>query len=154
LIRSISAAVSPAGPAPMIPTDWLDRSATMRTGLTQPISHAVSVMNFSTLPIVTAPNPGSITQLPSHNLSCGQMRPQISGIDEVADDASYASSSRPSAVSRSQSGMLLWSGQWTWQNGTPHCEQRDACSSALARMYGRAISRKSSARSCAPRFAG
>ena len=28
--------------------------------------------------------------------------------------------------------MLLCRGQWTWQNGTPHCEQREACSAALA----------------------
>ena len=42
-------------------------------------------MNFSTEPIVTAPWPeNSITQLPSHSRSCGQMRPQISGMVEVA----------------------------------------------------------------------
>ena len=78
-------------------------------------------MYFSTEPIVTVPWPDcSITQLPSQSRSCGQMRPQISGRLLVADDTSNASSSRPSAVSISQSGMLLWTGQWTWQNGTPH----------------------------------
>ncbi len=41
-------------------------------------------MNFSTEPMVTAPWPeNSITQLPSHRRSCGQMRPQISGMVEV-----------------------------------------------------------------------
>ena len=35
---------------------------------------------------------------------------------------------------RSQSGMLLCSGQCTWQNGIPHCSQRDACSAARARL--------------------
>jgi hypothetical protein len=55
------------------------------TGSTQPSSQAVSVMNFSTDPIVTAPWPeNSMTQLPSHSRSCGQMRPQISGMVEVA----------------------------------------------------------------------
>ena len=39
--------------------------------------------------------------------------------------------SRPSAVSFSQSGMLFCSGQWVWQNGTPHCAQRAACSAAF-----------------------
>ena len=36
-------------------------------------------MNRSTAPIVTLSNPFSMTQLPSHNRSCGQIRPQISG---------------------------------------------------------------------------
>ena len=37
-------------------------------------------MNFSTEPMVTVPKPDfSMTQLPSHSRSCGQMRPQISG---------------------------------------------------------------------------
>jgi hypothetical protein len=37
-------------------------------------------MYFSTEPMVTVPWPDcSITQLPSHSRSCGQMRPQISG---------------------------------------------------------------------------
>ena len=77
-------------------------------------------MKRSTAPIVTASKPFSITQLPSHRRSWGQMRPQISGKLLVAEETSYASSSRPSAVSFSQSGMLLESGQWTEQNGTPH----------------------------------
>ena len=99
----------------MTPTDW-PRKRPGISGSTQPSSHAVSVMNFSTEPIVTAPWPvNSITQLPSHNRSCGQMRPQISGIVDVAFDNSYASRSRPSAVSRSQSGMWLCSGQCTVQ---------------------------------------
>ena len=55
------------------------------SGSTQPSAQAVSVIYFSTLPIVTAPWPeNSMTQLPSHRRSCGQMRPQISGIVEVA----------------------------------------------------------------------
>ncbi len=37
-------------------------------------------MYFSTDPIVTVPCPDcSMTQLPSHSRSCGQIRPQISG---------------------------------------------------------------------------
>ena len=46
-------------------------------------------MCFSTAPIVTVPCPAcSITQLPSHSRSCGQMRPQISGRKLVAEDSS------------------------------------------------------------------
>ncbi len=70
-----------------MPTDW-PRSAATRTGRTQPMSQAWSLMNFSMLPIVTLPKPGSMTQLPSHSRSCGQMRPQISGIELVAALAS------------------------------------------------------------------
>ena len=36
-------------------------------------------MYFSTAPMVTLSKPFSMTQLPSHSRSCGQMRPQISG---------------------------------------------------------------------------
>ena len=67
-------------------------------------------------PMVTVPWPDcSMTQLPSHRRSCGQMRPQISGNVLVAWLRSYASSKRPSAVRRSQSGMLLCRGQCDWQ---------------------------------------
>jgi hypothetical protein len=63
----------------MMPTDW----ASSRRGLaalTQPLSQAVSVMYFSTAPMVTVPWPAcSITQLPSQSRSWGQIRPQISG---------------------------------------------------------------------------
>ncbi len=81
----------------------------------------------STAPMVTLSKPFSMTQLPSHRRSCGQMRPQISGKLLVAELTSYASSSRPSAVSFSQSGMLFDSGQWIEQNGMPHWLHRLAC---------------------------
>ena len=87
-------------------------------------------MKRSTAPIVTASKSFSMTQLPSHRRSCGQIRPQISGKLLVAALTSYASSSRPSAVSFSQSGMLLLSGQCTEQNGTPHWLQRLDCARA------------------------
>ena len=128
----MSAAASPPGPAPMIPT-LSGRSAKGRAGCTQPSSQAVSVMYFSTAPMVTVPWPAcSMTQLPSHSRSCGQIRPQISGKVLVAWLSSYASRSRPSAVSFSQSGILLCSGQCVWQYGTPHCEHRPACSAAFS----------------------
>jgi hypothetical protein len=41
-------------------------------------------MCFSTAPMVTASKPFSITQLPSHSRSCGQMRPHTSGMLLVA----------------------------------------------------------------------
>ena len=61
LIRSISAAAKPAGPAPIIPT--LDLSSLFGLiGFTQLLSHAVSVIYFSMDPIVTVPCPAfSIT---------------------------------------------------------------------------------------------
>ncbi|EKD60883.1 MAG: hypothetical protein ACD_54C00504G0001 [uncultured bacterium] len=86
--RSTSAAARPPGPAPMMPTDSV-RWVRAAIGLTQPISHALSVRYFSTEPMVTVPWPDcSITQLPSHRRSCGQMRPQISGKVLVACDSS------------------------------------------------------------------
>ena len=52
-----------------MPTDCLSSFFTLK-GLTQPLSHAVSVIYFSIDPMVTVPWPDcSITQLPSHNLS-------------------------------------------------------------------------------------
>ena len=68
----------------MIPTDWA-RSRNGFRGFTQPCSQAVSVMNFSTAPMETVSHPAcSMTQEPSHRRSWGQMRPQISGMVEVA----------------------------------------------------------------------
>ena len=88
-------------------------------------------MYCSTAPIVTVPWPDcSITQEPSQSRSWGQMRPQISGMLEVAVDSSHASRMSPSAARRSQSGMWLPKGQPEEQNGTPHCEHRLACASA------------------------
>ncbi len=71
----------------MMPTDW-PRSRSGVGGLTQPSAKAVSVMYFSTEPIVTDSKPFSMTQLPSHSRSCGQIRPQISGKLLVADETS------------------------------------------------------------------
>ena len=70
----------PAGPAPIIPTDCLSSFFTLN-GFTHPLSQAVSVIYFSIDPMVTVPCPDcSITQFPSHNLSCGHILPQTSGI--------------------------------------------------------------------------
>ena len=77
----------PPGPAPTIATRCA-RSRRGWIGFTQPCCQAVSAMNFSTEPMVTDSKPFSITQLPSHRRSCGQMRPQISGKLLVADDSS------------------------------------------------------------------
>ena len=64
----------------MMPTRLARARARGWIGFTQPCSQAVSVMYFSTEPMVTVPWPAcSMTQLPSHSRSCGQMRPQISG---------------------------------------------------------------------------
>ena len=84
-------------------------------------------MCFSIEPIVTVPWPDcSIVQMPSQRRSCGQMRPQISGMLLVAEETRQASSILSSAASFSQSGILFCKGQPCWQKGTPHCEQRPA----------------------------
>ena len=61
------------------------RSVFGLTGFTQPCSKAVSTIYFSTAPMVTDSKPFSITQLPSQRRSCGQIRPQISGMLLVED---------------------------------------------------------------------
>jgi hypothetical protein len=50
--------------------------------------------------------------------------------------------------------MLLCNGQFTWQNGTPHCEQREACVSADSGLKSLYISSKSATLLSADRFAG
>ena len=49
----------------------------------QPMAKAVSVMYFSTEPMVTAPKPSFSVQAPSQRRSCGQTRPQTSGSELV-----------------------------------------------------------------------
>ena len=72
----------------MMPADCA-RSRGGLIGWIQPSAQAVSVMCFSIEPIVTVPWPDcSIVQMPSQSRSCGQMRPQISGIVEVAAESS------------------------------------------------------------------
>ena len=71
----------------------------------QPISNALSVMYFSMLPMVTAPNLSLRVQAPSHSLSCGQTRPHTSGRLLVWWESSTASRMRPSLASFSQLGM-------------------------------------------------
>ncbi len=70
-----------------MPTEW-SRSMRGSIGLIQPFCHAVSVMYFSTEPMVTELKPFSMTQLPSQSRSCGQIRPQTSGMLLVAEETS------------------------------------------------------------------
>ena len=88
---------------------------TSRTCGCQPISKAFSVMYFSTLPMVTAPNSALSVQSPSHRRSCGQTRPHTSGRLLVVCANSAASMMRPSLAKRSQLGMLLCKGHLFWQ---------------------------------------
>jgi hypothetical protein len=102
-------------------------------GSTQPLSKAVSPMKASTEPMVTASQPDWFrVQDPSHRRSCGQMRPQISGMVEVADAMRQASRISSSADRPSQSGMLFCSGQAFWQKGTPQSVQRPAWTSMFS----------------------
>ena len=77
-LTKISAHPSPAGPAPIIAT-FLSVQTTSDISGRQPSAKAVSLIYFSTLPIVTAPKPSFSVQAPSHKRSCGQTRPQTSG---------------------------------------------------------------------------
>ena len=68
LRANTSAAPKPAGPAPMMATR-LPVSTTFDMSGRQPMARAVSVMYFSTLPMVTAPKPSFNVQAPSHKRS-------------------------------------------------------------------------------------
>ena len=64
----MSAAPKPAGPAPMMATR-LPVGTTLDMSGFQPMAKAVSVMYFSTLPMVTAPKPSFRVHAPSHKRS-------------------------------------------------------------------------------------
>ena len=64
----ISAQASPAGPAPITATRLSVQTTSDMSGR-QPRAKAVSVIYFSTDPIVTAPNPSFRVQAPSHRRS-------------------------------------------------------------------------------------
>ena len=94
----ISAQPKPAGPAPTIAT-FLSVHTTLDISGRQPMAKAVSVMYFSTEPIVTAPKPSFRVQSPSHRRSCGHTRPHTSGSELVLWDSSAASIMLPSTTS-------------------------------------------------------
>ena len=72
------------------------------------MAKAWSPSQASTEPMVTASQPDWFkVHDPSHSRSCGQMRPQISGMVEVRDATRQASRGSFSADRRSQSGMLF-----------------------------------------------
>ena len=100
----ISAQARPAGPAPTIAT-FLSVQVTPDISGRQPILKAVSVMYFSILPMVTAPNSSFSVHAPSHNRSCGQTRPHTSGRLLVLCDNSAASKIRPSLAKLNHCGM-------------------------------------------------
>lgn len=81
----------------------------------QPMAKAVSVMYFSTAPMVTAPKPSLSVQLPSHNRSCGHTRPHTSGNGLVEWHSSAASRMRSSCTSCSHCGMALCTGHFQLQ---------------------------------------
>ncbi|KPW90454.1 hypothetical protein ALO79_200334 [Pseudomonas syringae pv. castaneae] len=122
-----SAQPRPAGPAPMMATR-LPVGLTLDMSGRQPMANAVSVMYFSTEPMVTAPKPSFKVQAPSHRRSCGQTRPQTSGRVLVWWDSSAAWRMLPSATSLSQLGMKLCTGHFHSQYGLPQPRQRWAWS--------------------------
>ncbi|CAI8226210.1 MAG: Uncharacterised protein [Marinobacterium sp. xm-d-530] len=107
----MSAQPRPAGPAPIIAT-FLSVQLTLDISGRQPMAKAVSVMYFSTEPMVTAPNSSFSVQAPSHRRSCGQTRPHTSGSEFVWCDKVAASNKLPSDTSFSQLGMWLCTGHF------------------------------------------
>src|SRR6266404_276493 len=87
-----SAHASPAGPAPTTATRFPVRTTLDMSGF-QPCLNASSVMYFSMAPMLTAPMPSFSVHAPSHSLSCGQIRPHISGREFVWCESSAASTS-------------------------------------------------------------
>ena len=81
-LAKTSAQAKPAGPAPIMPTLKFVGFTFDKSGC-HPRFNASSVMYFSILPMVTAPKPSFKVHAPSHNLSCGQILPQISGRELV-----------------------------------------------------------------------
>ena len=67
-LERTSAHARPAGPAPIIPTLNFVGTTFDRSGF-HPCFKASSVIYFSILPIVTAPNPSLRVQAPSHKRS-------------------------------------------------------------------------------------
>lgn len=131
LRTSTSAQPRPAGPAPITATR-LPVGTTFDMSGRQPMAKAVSVMYFSTEPMVTAPKPSARVQAPSHRRSCGHTRPQTSGRVLVWWLSSAAARMLPSETSFSQLGMKLCTGHFHSQYGLPHSRQRCACSVACA----------------------
>ncbi len=129
LRTSTSAQPRPAGPAPITATR-LPVGLTLDMSGRQPMAKAVSVMYFSTEPMVTAPKPSLRVQAPSQRRSCGHTRPQTSGRVLVWCDSSAAARMLPSETSFSQLGMKLWTGHFHSQYGLPQPRQRWAWSAA------------------------
>ena len=103
-LTKISAQPRPAGPAPMIAT-FLSVQTTSDISGRQPSANAVSLIYFSTLPMVTAPKPSFNVQAPSHKRSCGQTRPHTSGKVLVRWHNSAAWNICPSVANFSQLGI-------------------------------------------------
>ena len=79
-----------------------------------------SAMKASSLPIATGLAFLPTTQWPSHRFSCGQRRPQSSGISLVARKTAAASAMRPTSSSWSAPGMSLLTGQALMHGAAGH----------------------------------
>mmetsp|Transcript_10767 Transcript_10767/g.44541 ORF Transcript_10767/g.44541 Transcript_10767/m.44541 type:complete len:376 (-) Transcript_10767:1627-2754(-) len=137
---SSSAAASPAGPEPMMPTLRPDRTSGGR-GTIQPFSKPMSMMVHSMDLMDTGSSMMPSVHAPSHG--AGHTRPVNSGKLLVSSRRSSASRQRPWCTSAFHSGILLPSGQplfsgWCvsalasecdvlWQYGVPQSMQRAAC---------------------------
>src|SRR3546814_12268210 len=92
----------------MTPTDWPERSARIGTGSTQPSFQAVSLINFSTPPIVPAPCPQHPPpHSPPPSPPRGPIRPAPPGLAAVLSDASTAPPNRPTAHTLAHPAKLL-----------------------------------------------
>ena len=146
----MTAAESPAGPAPIIAT-FLPFSFTGGRGTTHPFAKAVSMISFSVCLTITDSSSSCRTQLASQ--SAGQMRDVNSGKSLFADKRSYARRKSPAKTARFWSGTRFPSGQPApWQNGMPQFWQRSVCFRASSGDSMRSTSLKSRLRSSVGRY--
>ena len=112
------------------------------SGLTQPISQALSAMACSMVLMVTGWFSRLSVQASSHG--AGQMRPVNSGKLLVVWRLREASSQSPCQTRSFQSGIWLCTGQpvGPWQKGMPQSMQRPACFFRSLSSSGSVNSRK------------
>ena len=143
--RSVTAAESPAGPAPMTAARRPFSAAGGR-GTTQPRSNAVSTIRFSDWRTITDSSSSWCTQDASQ--SAGQTRDVNSGKSDRRESSSQARRQSPCATARFWSGTRFPSGHPApWQNGCPQFMQRATCSRTSPSASGRSTSRQSRVRS-------
>ena len=109
---SLNAAVSPAGPPPMMPT-FLPVGAATLIGCSLPSLRTWSAAKY----LSCAMEIGCSTRLRRHAFShgCGHTRPMAAGSGNVSFTVATASAKRPSAISFTYFWQSVWAGQLSLQ---------------------------------------